>query len=244
MTQAPDPQTDLKALEILLGHDEEGAKVTPEADPALAEAMDFWSGRFAPLLSIAEPVPPSDELWQRIARSTIGARQEAPAPKPERRSWLASLWESAGFWRLAAASAIAGLLLFVVFGPVLRPPTAPAFIAVLQNPEQPGDAGWLVEVAGDRSVKLLPLGESAPPENNVFQFWTLWDKQKGPVSLGLVPHGAVTRIEPGVLPTIVPGQIFEITLEPAGGSPTGRPTGRVLYKGLTVAAPPPRGRST
>lgn len=244
MTQIPDPQTDLKALEILLGQDQEAAKVAREADPAQAEALDFWAEKFAPLLSIAPPVPPSDALWRRISGSAFGSRLGVPAPEPEKRSWLAKLWSSVGFWRFAAASAVAACLLFIVYGPILRPAALPAFIAVLQNPEKPGDAGWLVEVAADRSVKLVPLGVSAPPENNVFQFWTLWDKAKGPYSLGLVPPGETTRIDPGVLPAIMPDQIFEITLEPEGGSPIGKPTGRVLYKGLTVTAPGPRGRST
>jgi anti-sigma-K factor RskA len=32
------------------------------------------------------------------------------------------------------------------------------------------------------------------------------------------------------------GQLFEITLEPSSGSPTGRPTGPVLFKGNTALA--------
>jgi anti-sigma-K factor RskA len=36
------------------------------------------------------------------------------------------------------------------------------------------------------------------------------------------------------LPGPGPDQLFEITLEPRTGSPTGRPTGPILYKGLTA----------
>ena len=36
------------------------------------------------------------------------------------------------------------------------------------------------------------------------------------------------------LPPPGPDQLFEITLEPAGGSPTGRPTGPILFKGNTT----------
>jgi len=38
------------------------------------------------------------------------------------------------------------------------------------------------------------------------------------------------------LPDTVADQLFEITLEPATGSPTGRPTGPVLFKGNTALA--------
>ncbi len=36
------------------------------------------------------------------------------------------------------------------------------------------------------------------------------------------------------LPSTGPNQLFEITLEPKTGSPTGRPTGPILMKGLTT----------
>jgi anti-sigma-K factor RskA len=36
------------------------------------------------------------------------------------------------------------------------------------------------------------------------------------------------------LPPLVPNQLFEITLEPYNGSPTGRPTGPILYIGRAV----------
>ena len=38
------------------------------------------------------------------------------------------------------------------------------------------------------------------------------------------------------LPPPKPDQLFELTLEPATGSPTGRPTGPILFKGNTALA--------
>jgi anti-sigma-K factor RskA len=37
------------------------------------------------------------------------------------------------------------------------------------------------------------------------------------------------------LPALGPQQLFEITLEPDGGSPIDRPTGPILFVGSTVA---------
>jgi anti-sigma-K factor RskA len=38
------------------------------------------------------------------------------------------------------------------------------------------------------------------------------------------------------LPDTVADQLFEITLEPEGGSPIGRPTGPILFKGNAARA--------
>jgi anti-sigma-K factor RskA len=38
------------------------------------------------------------------------------------------------------------------------------------------------------------------------------------------------------LPETVQNQLFEITLEPEGGSPVGRPTGPILFKGNAARA--------
>ncbi|WP_407815360.1 anti-sigma factor domain-containing protein, partial [Staphylococcus aureus] len=40
------------------------------------------------------------------------------------------------------------------------------------------------------------------------------------------------RLDGPALPTPRDNQLYEITLEQAGGSPTGRPTGPILAKGL------------
>ncbi len=54
----------------------------------------------------------------------------------------------------------------------------------------------------------------------------------GPVSLGLVDGASSTRLDAPNLPRPKDAQLYEITLEPAGGSPTGRPTGPILAKGF------------
>ena len=47
-------------------------------------------------------------------------------------------------------------------------------------------------------------------------------------------RAASAPLDTAKLPTAQRNQLFEITLEPATGSPTGRPTGPILYKGLAA----------
>jgi anti-sigma-K factor RskA len=52
---------------------------------------------------------------------------------------------------------------------------------------------------------------------------------------GVLPRAEQRRLAQGTdLPMPIESQLYEITLEPATGSPTGRPTGPILYKGLAT----------
>ena len=51
------------------------------------------------------------------------------------------------------------------------------------------------------------------------------------MSVGLMSAARTLQLSLKDLPTPRPDQLFELTLEPATGSPTGRPTGPVLFKG-------------
>ena len=68
------------------------------------------------------------------------------------------------------------------------------------------------------------------------QVWTLPSRERGPVSVGLMDQARTLQLSLKDLPEPKQDQLFELTLEPAGGSPTGRPTGPVLFKGNTALA--------
>jgi anti-sigma-K factor RskA len=81
---------------------------------------------------------------------------------------------------------------------------------------------------------LLPLASINVPSGRVLEVWTLPSRERGPVSVGLMDRARTLELQLKDLPRPGPNQLFEITLEPAGGSPIGRPTGPVLYKGNTA----------
>ena len=140
-------------------------------------------------------------------------------------------WNRVGFWRgfsglaFAASLVLASLL-------VLRQPVLPGtqYVAVLQSPDR--QAGWLVQAADSGPVRLLPLVEpgNVPPGKS-WQFWTKGKDAAAPTSLGLLQPGGVLEIPRSRLPELGDEQLFEITLEPEAGSPTGRPTGPILFVG-------------
>lgn len=190
-------------------------------DVELRAAVDAWEQRLLPLTALAEPVPPSAQLWQRIERHLGTADNEVP--------W----WNLLALWRGLAG---AGLLTTLVLAALLltRPPSAdPAFLVVLVAPQSQAP-GWVIQASNDQQIQLIPLGVMDVPADKALQFWTKGDGWQGPVSLGLVKPGQRLSVPLDKLPPLAPDQLFELTLEDPRGSPTGKPTGPIQAIGRAV----------
>jgi len=121
-----------------------------------------------------------------------------------------------------------------------RPPPAPGrFVAVLQR--DAGTPAFLLTV--DVETRTLTVRRVAPPEpGRSHELWLVSDRFPAPRSLGVVGAGEFTQ--PAALANYDPATIntatYAISLEPEGGSPTGVPTGPVLFTGRLVEAVPAR----
>lgn len=188
--------------------------------------------RFLELDLTASGPEPGDALWQRI-EGGLGA---APSNVVELgRAWQAKastppvVPTRRGFWQGFAAASIIGLAGGGLAYMQIKPP-APRLIVVLLNDQaQPVS---IVETLDDKRIRVVPLISIDVPADRSLQVWTLPDPATGPVSMGLLEAVRATLLEGPVLPTPKLDQLYEITLEPAGGSPTGRPTGPIIGKGF------------
>jgi len=234
---------DLQALagEYVLGTLSADARRAVEArlpeDAALRAAVADWEARLLPLTDLVSPVEPSESLWERITHSVAGLeRRAAHAPAARPRTVAATgWWNNLALWRgLSAAGCAAAVVMASVL--VLREPVAkpPQYLVVLVGP-QDKSPGWVVQAsARGQAVDLIPLVDSAVPAEKSLQFWTKADGWKGPVSLGLVRPGQTVHVPLSSLPPLQANQLFELTLEPAQGSPIDRPTGPVQFIGRAV----------
>ena len=188
-------------------------------DAALRAAVDAWEQRLLPLTALAEPVPPSAQLWPRIERH-LGA---SPTP------W----WDRLAVWRgLAGAGMFASIALAALL--LTRPPSVePTFVVVLVAPQNQAP-GWVIQASNNQQIQLIPLGVMEVPADKALQFWTKGDGWQGPVSLGLVKPGQTLSVPLDKLPPLAPNQLFELTLEDPSGSPTGKPTGPIQAIGRAV----------
>lgn len=196
-------------------------------DATLRAAVGDWERRLLPLNGLTAPVAPPASLWTRIERSLGPAPAARHAP---RTPW----WERLGLWRsLAAGGFAAAAIMAAVVGVRLHEVGQPRYMVVLAAPQNAAP-GWVLKLTDDDTLRLEPLAETVVPEQRALQLWTKADDWEGPVSLGLVEPGRAVDVKLGTLPKVVPNQLFEITLEPAKGSPIGRPTGPILFIGRAV----------
>ncbi|WP_431480750.1 anti-sigma factor [Pseudomonas thivervalensis] len=198
-------------------------------EPALRNAVDAWEQRLVALTEQAEPQTPEPRVWRRIQNSLNNHDQRAPAAARPK-SW----WNFLPLWRgLAGAGIVATLLL----GTLLLTRTAAvnptSYLVVLVAPQNQAP-GWVIQATDSREIQLIPLAVAHVPSDKALQFWTKADDWQAPVSLGLVQPGQTLSVPLDKLPPLEPHQLFELTLESANGSPTGKPTGPVQFIGRAV----------
>ncbi|WP_339082835.1 anti-sigma factor [Pseudomonas sp. TMP9] len=201
-----------------------------EHDSDAAQMALQWQQHFLELSDQLPPQTPSAQLWQRL-QDSLGL-----TPAISRvNSWRA-WWQSLTTWRLTSAALAFGLIIAVLPDFWRTDTAANSFTVVLQAPGEAAKPGWVVHVDGAGSLRLQPLLDDQIPDDRSVQFWTLIDPAVGPRSLGLVEPGQPLQLSAEQIGAVQAGQLFELTLEPAGGSPKDRPTGKVLYIGRAVMA--------
>ena len=216
---------------------------TMEADPALRAAVERLEADLAPLAALAPAEQPPAELWDRIDRAVdrISA-PDASAASPGASSNVVPLRRQ----RVVQAWAIGASLAAAAFAAVaLLPRTEPQRIMTVMVSDR-SQSAVIAEFGPGGGIRLASIppvgaqpGQVLPPVpgDRVQELWVLPPGASAPTSLGLLPSQAGREVRV-TAPTVRPvaGMLIEITLEPPGGSPTGRPTGPVQFIGRLVEA--------
>jgi anti-sigma-K factor RskA len=178
----------------------------------------------------------------RLNWTTLETALDAPAPATVAASAITaqsntgSFWQSLRFWRPAALAA--GVAAVLLGGGLVRelnkPLQQPVYVAVLQTDQ--GRAQAVVNAYADGTVTLVPIEQIGVPQGRIIEVWTLQTREQGPVSIGRMDKARTLKLNLGQLKRPDAGHLFEMTVEPTGGSPTGKPTGPILSKGLAGQA--------
>ncbi|MGI9484542.1 MAG: anti-sigma factor [Geminicoccaceae bacterium] len=203
-------------------------------DPDFAKAVADARERFLDVDLTESPQPITAESWARIE-----AKLDIPLPEPSRddmtvvplRRPLPSTEASSRPWKVTALAAVAAslVLAFGLAWQIGRP--APLVIAVLLDSQ--GEPSILIEAFDDDRTRVVPLDDVDIPQGKTLEVWTLPDVPEAkPVSLGQLDRMQTRRLRGPDLPEPRKGQLYEITIEPEGGSPTGLPTGPIVGKGF------------
>ena len=176
-----------------------------------------------------------------------------------RLSAQARRWRNVATFTTAIAAALVAMIAVQAYRPELLPdglrpkprvqvvevktPSAPVpsgqYVALLQKDS--GSPAFILTVDGaTRNFTVRRVGATPEPGKS-YELWLVSDKLQRPRSLGVVGGNDFT-IRPvlsGYDPDTVNKATYAVTVEPEGGSPTGDPTGPIVYTGKLIEAVPP-----
>lgn len=235
MTESQTEARTIEAGEYVLGvmTDAERAEFERRLnqEPDLAKEVVYWTEHFVAMSRKLEQEPVSPKVWARVERS-VNVNGKAESTVVSSFAWL---WKG---WAVAASAAVV-VLGVQLLGASQGGGDAPRYVAVMKSPDKTTE--WLVEAMPNDTIRVYQIG-NLPIDGNpanmgkTLQLWTKAPSDAGPTSLGLMEWGKPMVVRADKLPDLVEKQLFEVTLEPAGGSPLGnRPTGEVMFIGNAVA---------
>jgi anti-sigma-K factor RskA len=240
-----------------------GASQTPE--PVASEAVNEQPASSPPPTEqLSDSL--SDSIAATLAKSLAEPAAVPPPPPPaveakiERSATVIQLSRRVSRWRrmtVAVAALAAALALYIAlaqFAPGLIPfgplasqqvaqsqPPAPLsarLVAVLQ--QEPTAPAFLLTVDPQSRTMIVRRVSATPEPGRSYQLWLIAKQFPAPRSLGLVGDDEYTQRD-------IPGNFdmetlrsarYAVSLEPAGGSPSGVPTGPVLFTGNIVQSVP------
>lgn len=240
-SEAATEQVDQLAAEFVLGTLASSARQTVEKrlrqEPLLAERVQYWEELLADINQQLPPLAPPSELWDKIAQRLSGQARNSEAKTflavANRKS--ASLF--GGFWRglssgVVLASFVAALLWFS-FGQ-RDSQFNMDMTAVLSSTDAAVErqSNWLAAVnLSTNQLQITRINATPVPSGKTMELWVIPKDGSAPIPCGLMDDVQQQLITVASSRMLLDAKALAISLEPAGGSPTGQPTGPVVYMG-------------
>ncbi|TVT86648.1 anti-sigma factor domain-containing protein [Pseudomonas sp. H3(2019)] len=184
-------------------------------DAELRIELAKWQESLASLNEPLVAVPVPDRVWTAINARIEPQELHVPAKRP--------------FWNwLRVTVAVCSLLVAVTLGILYNRDSSQYSATLLSASAQPA----LRIKAHDDYLQVEPLALAAVDPGRSLELWAIPADGK-PISLGVIPAGGKGRVALSDEQHALLGKpiALAVSLEPEGGSPTGQPTGPVLYQG-------------
>lgn len=230
---------DALAAEFVLGTLDAAERTAVAArrsrEPALEAAITAWERRLSPLNAAVPEIAPPAALRSRVlAEIAMLGSNAAPAAVIALQRQVVR-WRTAAMGAGAIAASFAGLL---AYRETIVAPQPSSFVAVLQKDAQSPAFLMTVDIT-KRTFNVRAVAAEAHAGKS-YELWLVHERLGGPKSLGILSNVAFSASPR--LAAFAPGDIAEATyavsVEPEGGSPTGLPTGPVVYAGKLVQTRP------
>jgi anti-sigma-K factor RskA len=196
-----------------------------QQDRSALAAVRRWEDHLVDLAATIAPERPSAAVWQRI-------QQRLGHGSARSRSGLFGWWTRTQWAMAASVALLAGAIAWWT----VTPPAA-QLVATIADQQQ--NQLWRIEAAQQREeLHIIASAALTKDAQHAYELWAL-PKQPGaaPVSLGLMPQTGERALQLNAAQrlALAGAEKVAISLEPVGGSPTGAPTGPVLFVANVVS---------
>jgi len=201
----------------------------------MRRAVQGWEQRLFWMSVRLAPVKPPERVWMQIANRIGATKAVVAAPVQTSHLWQAIAATVAGI------ALTLGVLLMTrepevqvrVQTQVEVQPVQSAHTAIVADATAPI---WVLNAypgvgSSAAELRVQAVREVPLAADRAFELWMLSDSGAPPVSLGLLPRNgsAVLPLTAEKLRVLIATSKIAVSIEPAGGSPTGAPTGPVPY---------------
>jgi anti-sigma-K factor RskA len=206
--------------------------------PYIRHAVETWEARLIPLTEGLPDVMPSPSVWEKIEKSIKTTYREGQAGLVSGSPKKSSFFQSLGFWQ-GATALMSILLAAVVMMPKYQGESLPmpSYVAVLESDSRVP----MMVTMGDQSKRVVSVRIMEMPEidaNKDIQLWAMRGPEETPMPVGILQRDNMeTHLsfsKPEWKKNIKGAKMFAVTFEPKGGSPSGQPSGKMMYKGACL----------
>lgn len=225
MRLASHKQLDALCGEYLVGTLRGGARRRFERalreEPRVATTFAYWQRTFAVKYSDRVAVAPDPGTWRRLEQTLDLARYRLP--------WYRRI----GLWQGWAAAATAALVLAIAVQ-TLRPTVPESQLVAIAQLAGEGQAATVTALLSKdgRTLELRAARPVVAGPQQSYELWLLPAEGTAPISLAVVGQlDARFELPAAQVGRLRSGAKLAVSVEPAGGSPTGAPTGPVILVG-------------
>ncbi len=216
----------------LRGHARRRFEALLPAHAELREAVRRWQDRLLPMTVVLPPQAPPARVWRGIEQR-LWPQEHASSSGAAPSSW----WQRLALWRALSGVSTVAALAFALLATLPGELPPPIVIVLQATGDAPQGGGTIVASfnADGRALVARPLAPVAIPADRVLELWAVPPQGGAPRSLGLLSNSGATVITRERLPKSVldirATSALAVSVEPVGGSPTGAPTGPVVFAG-------------
>ncbi len=212
-------------LGVLAGAERQRVEERLRHDRSFAAMVKRWEENLTQFNDDYAEVPAPDQILSKIEDRLFASPAQVTAVK-------GSLWNSLWLWRGLSFASIAalGLVVGLDYAERMRPKPQMALTAELAGENQAIALHASYDGSSGR-LAVTPVASGGADQKSL-ELW-LVEGEQAPISLGVLPQTGQGELDvPEELRArLTSGVVLAVSLEPFGGSPTGKATGPVVALG-------------